>query len=61
MTARAARSPRNIAKRKRKAARVIPRTKATGTAGNTLAARSRAKKLAGKRRAAKAKAATAAS
>lgn len=60
MTARAARSMRNVAKRKRKAKRAIPRTTAVANAGNTVAARTRAKKLAGKRRAAKAKAAAAA-
>jgi hypothetical protein len=51
--ARGARSARNVAKRKRKAARTIPRKEATSARGSTLAARSRVKKMAGKKRAAK--------
>ena len=50
-----ARSARNVEKQKKKARRVIPRKKATRSAGNTLAARSRVKKMAGKKRATKAK------
>lgn len=59
MSDRAARSPRNIEKRKKKAAHAVPRKKASGITGNTIAARTRAKKLSGQRRAAKAKAAAA--
>jgi hypothetical protein len=55
--ARAARSARNVAKRKRKASRATPRKKASGVRGSTLAARSRVKKMAGKKRAAKKRAA----
>jgi hypothetical protein len=54
--ARGARSARNIEKRKKKARRAIPRKKASGVRGGTLAARSRVKKVAGKKRAAKARA-----
>jgi hypothetical protein len=54
-TARGARQPRNIEKqKKKKARRAAPRAKAKVTVGNTLRARVRAKKLAGKARAAKA-------
>ncbi len=53
--ARGARSARNVETRKKKARRAIPRKKATQSVGNTLAARTRAKKLAGKKRAAKKK------
>lgn len=55
--ARGARSLRNVETRKKKKWRTIPRKPAQPLAGNTLAARSRAKKLAGLRRAAKAAAA----
>jgi hypothetical protein len=55
--ARAARSARNVAKRKRKTSRAIPRKKASGVRGSTLGARSRVKKMAGKKRAAKKRAA----
>jgi hypothetical protein len=55
--ARGSRSLRNIETRKKKARRTIPRVKAQPLAGNTLGARVRAKKLAGQKRAAKAKAA----
>jgi hypothetical protein len=51
--ARGARSARNVETRKKKARRKLPRAKATQSIGNTLGARLRAKKLAGKRRAAK--------
>jgi hypothetical protein len=51
--ARGARSARSVAKRKRKASRTIPRKKASSARGSTLAARSRVKKVAGKKRAAK--------
>ena len=54
--ARGARSPRNIETRKKKARRAIPRKKLTRTLGNTIGARVRAKKMAGKKRAAKKKA-----
>lgn len=57
--ARGSRSLRNIETRKKKARRTIPRVKAQPLAGNTLGARTRAKKDAGKRRAARAKAAAA--
>jgi predicted thioesterase len=53
-TARGARQPRNIEKQKKKARRAAPRAKAKVSVGNTLRARVRAKKLAGKARAAKA-------
>jgi hypothetical protein len=45
------RSPRNIETRKKKARRVIPRSKVTRIQGNTSAVRKRLKKLAGIRRA----------
>jgi hypothetical protein len=51
--ARGSRSPRNIETRKKKARRAIPRKKVSRSLGNTLGARVRAKKLAGKKRAAK--------
>lgn len=54
--ARGARSARNVEKRKKKVRRAIPRKKATALRGNTLAARRRVKKVAGKKRAAKARA-----
>lgn len=56
---KAARSPRNIETRKKKARRVIPRAKVTRIQGNTAAARKRLKKLSGIARATKAKAAKA--
>lgn len=59
MADKAARSPRNIETRKKKAARVIPRAKVTRNQGNTPAARKRLKKMSGIARAAKAKAASA--
>jgi hypothetical protein len=57
-TARGARSARNVETQKKKARRKLPRKAATQSVGNTIGARVRAKKLAGKRRAAKAKAAS---
>ena len=54
--AKGARSARNVEKRKKKVKRAIPRKKATSARGSTLAARTRVKKVAGKKRAAKAKA-----
>jgi len=42
-----ARSARNVETRKKKAMRAAPRKKATRSTGNTLAARTRLKKLAG--------------
>lgn len=56
MTNRAARSPRNAEKRKKKSAHSITRKKAGPLAGNTIGARTKAKKLAGQRRVALAKA-----
>jgi hypothetical protein len=56
--AMAVRSARNIEKSKKKKQGAIPRAKVTRIQGNTLAARRRLKKLAGKARAAKAAAAT---
>jgi len=53
----AVRSTRNIEKQKKKKRRVIPRAKVTRIQGNTLGARRRLKKMAGKARAAKAAAA----
>jgi hypothetical protein len=53
----AARSARNVEKQKKKYRRAIPRKKVTRIQGNTLGARRRLKKMAGKARAAKAKAA----
>lgn len=52
---KAARSPRNIETRKKKARRVIPRAKVTRNQGNTAGARKRLKKQSGIARAAKAK------
>ena len=52
MADKAARSPRNIETRKKKARRVIPRAKVTRNQGNTAAVRKRLKKAAGKSRAA---------
>ena len=57
MSDRAARSARNADKRKKKNARAIPRKKESGIRGNTVGARTKAKKLAGQRRVAMAKAA----
>ena len=54
---KAARSPRNIETRKKKASRIIPRAKVTRIQGNTAAARKRLKKLSGIAREARAKAA----
>jgi hypothetical protein len=51
------RSERNIEKQKKKARRAAPRKKVTRILGNTLGARRRLKKMAGKARAAKAAAA----
>jgi len=51
----AIRSARNVEKQKKKKRRAIPRAKATRIQGNTLGARVRLKKMAGKSRAAKAK------
>lgn len=56
MTAKAARSDRNIETRKKKARRAIPRAKVTRIQGNTAGVRKRLKKMAGKARAATAKA-----
>jgi hypothetical protein len=47
------RSARNIEKQKKKNRRAIPRAKATRIQGNTLRARQRLKKMAGKARARK--------
>ena len=47
----AIRSLRNVEKQKKKARRKLPRGKVTRIMGNTLAARRRLKKLAGKARA----------
>jgi hypothetical protein len=55
--AMAVRSLRNIEKQKKKARRRADRPKVSRIQGNTLGARRRLKKLAGKARAAKAKAA----
>ena len=48
-----ARSARNVETQKKKAACAAPRKKATRSTGNTLAARSRLKKMAGKKAPAK--------
>jgi hypothetical protein len=48
------RSARNVEKQKKKKRRAIPRAKATRIQGNTLGARQRLKKMAGKARARKA-------
>jgi hypothetical protein len=53
----AVRSARNIEKQKKKRRRAIPRAKVNRIQGNTLGARRRLKKLAGKARARKAAAA----
>ena len=50
----AIRSERNIEKQKKKKRRAIPRAKITRIQGNTLAARQRLKKMAGKARSRKA-------
>ena len=47
----AVRSARNIEKHKKKKRRVIPRAKVTRIQGNTLGARRRLKKMAGRARA----------
>ena len=52
--AKGARQARNVEKRKKKVKRAIPRKKVSSLRGNTLAARTRVKKVAGKKRAAKA-------
>jgi hypothetical protein len=49
----AVRSERNIEKQKKKKRRAIPRAKVTRIQGNTLGARQRLKKMAGKARAKK--------
>ena len=54
--AKGARAARSVEKTKKKVKRAIPRKKATSSRGSTLAARTRVKKVAGKKRAAKAKA-----
>ncbi|MEZ5852851.1 MAG: hypothetical protein R3D68_19630 [Hyphomicrobiaceae bacterium] len=54
-----ARSLRNIEKRKKKAKRAAPRKETAVISGNTIGARTRLKKMAGKKLAAKAKAAAA--
>ena len=54
--ARGARSARNVETRKKKARRAAPRSPLTINLGNTIGARTQAKKLAGKKRAAAAKA-----
>jgi hypothetical protein len=46
----AVRSARNIEKQKKKKRRAMPRAKATRIQGNTLGARQRLKKMAGKAR-----------
>ena len=53
----AVRSARNIEKQKKKKRRAIPRPKASRIQGNTLGARQRLKKMAGKARTRKAAAA----
>lgn len=52
------RSARNVEKQKKKKRRALPRAKATRIQGNTLRARQRLKKMAGKARAGKAAAGT---
>ena len=59
-TTKGVRAPRKIETQKKKARRAIPRKKATRILGSTIGARSRLKKLAGKARNAKIKAAAAA-
>ncbi len=44
------RSSRNVEKQKKKARRALPRKKTSLIAGNTLGARTRLKKMAGKKR-----------
>lgn len=44
-----AHSARNVETQKKKAARAAPRKKATRSTGNTIAARTRLKKMAGKK------------
>jgi len=56
-TIMAIRSARNVEKQKKKARRAAPRAKVTRIQGNTAAVRRRLKKMSGKARAAKAKAA----
>ena len=58
-TKKSARSARNVETQKKKARRVIPRSKVTRLLGNTSAARKRLKKMSGIARQAKAKAAAA--
>jgi hypothetical protein len=53
----AVRSERNVEKQKKKKRRVIPRAKVSRIQGNTLGARQRLKKMAGKARTRKAAAA----
>jgi hypothetical protein len=55
----AVRSARNIEKQKKKKRRALPRAKVTRIQGNTLGARQRLKKMAGKARARKQPAAAA--
>jgi hypothetical protein len=55
----AVRSERNIEKQKKKKRRAIPRAKVSRNQGNTLGARQRLKKLAGRARARKAQTAAA--
>lgn len=57
MSAKSARSDRNVETRKKKARRVIPRAAVTRIQGNTAGARKRLKKMAAKRQNAAAKAA----
>jgi hypothetical protein len=52
------RSARNVEKQKKKKRRALPRAKATRIQGNTLGARQRLKKMAGKARARKSAAPT---
>lgn len=59
MADKAARSPRNVETRRKKAAHAIPRAKVTRNQGNTPAVRKRLKKLSGIARAARAKTAQA--
>lgn len=47
MSAKGSRSDRNVETRKKKARRVIPRTKVTRVQGNTAGVRKRLKKAAG--------------
>jgi hypothetical protein len=59
MSQKSARSPRNVETRKKKARRAVPRAKVTRIQGNTVGARKRLKKLAGKARVRKVAAASA--